>query len=312
MADRDDELPPQPQSPARDQALWVGLFLIVATVATLGVLFTMTDAALFRGRYVVSTQVPDAGGIRRGDPVQMRGVNVGRVMGFEISQQGVTIRLEIEGEYLIPADSKVQLKSAGMLGGMVAEILPGASAQRLRYGDKLAGSAEEPVMTATQRLIDQAGGAIGRADKLLSDRLIGDLHESGAELRSLLKTLSTTVAEQKTELKQLEASLKRNSEGLERSLAGPELERAAKRLDEITERASRVAASLERSGKSAEEMLGRLERGEGTLGKLTKDDVLYKDVSGAVKSIQQAGTDVSTLVADVRKNPKKYLKFSVF
>jgi phospholipid/cholesterol/gamma-HCH transport system substrate-binding protein len=312
MADREQEPVAPPVSPVRDQALWVGLFLIVALAATLGLLFTLTDAALFRGRYVVSTEVRDAGGIRRGDPVQMRGVNIGRVMAFEISQRGVRIRLEIEGEYPIPADSKVHLKSAGMLGGMVAEVVPGSAERRLRYGDTVAGSAEEPVMSAAQRLMDQAGGAIGRADKLLSDKLIGDLHESGAELRALLKSLSETVVEQRQELKLLEASLRRNSEGLEKTLAGPDLERATKRLDEITERASRVASSLERSAKSAEEVMGRLERGEGTLGKLTRDDALYKDASGAVKSLQQAANELSTLVADVRKNPKRYLKFSVF
>jgi hypothetical protein len=98
-----DEQAARPRT--RDQALWVGLFIIVALGTTLGLLFTLTDAALFRGRYIVTTNVPDAGGIRRGDPVQMRGVSIGRVMGFAIDKQGVTLRLEIEGVYPLPEDS---------------------------------------------------------------------------------------------------------------------------------------------------------------------------------------------------------------
>ena len=39
--------------------------------------------------------VPDAGGVRRGDPVQMRGVNIGRVVGFGMVPEGVEIRLEL-------------------------------------------------------------------------------------------------------------------------------------------------------------------------------------------------------------------------
>ncbi len=296
----------------RDQALWVGLFIIAAIVLTMGLLFTMTDAALFRGRYIVSTRVPDAGGIRRGDPVQMRGVNIGRVMGFTIDKQGVTLRLEIEGEYPVPKDSKVQLKSAGLLGGMVADVEPGSAAEMLRYGDAVAGAAEEPMMSATQRLMDEASGAISRVDTLLNDKMVADVQAGSAELHSLLKSLSATVKEQRQELLALETSLKKNSQGLERVTSGPELERAAKRLDAISAHADEVAASMGRSSKSLEELLGRLERGEGTLGKLSKDEALYQHLDGAAKSIEQAGSDLSTLVADIRKNPKKYLKFSVF
>ena len=50
---------------------------VVGIAAFLTVLFTMTDVGTFRGRYYANTVVTDAGGMRRGDPVQMRGVNIG-------------------------------------------------------------------------------------------------------------------------------------------------------------------------------------------------------------------------------------------
>jgi phospholipid/cholesterol/gamma-HCH transport system substrate-binding protein len=311
MSDENEELK-APPSPVRDQALWVGFFLIVGIVGTLGVLFTMTDAALFRGRYIVSTTVPDAGGIRRGDPVQMRGVNIGRVMGFTIDAKGVAIRLEIEGEYPVPTDSKVQLKSAGLLGGMVAEILPGSASQRLRYGDTVAGSSEESTMSATQRIMDQATNSINRVDKLLSDDMIKDVHGTTSELASLTKSLSETIKEQREELKSLEASLKKNSDGVQRVTNGPELDRAMKRLDEISARAEKVATSLDTSAKAVESMMGRIDRGEGTLGKLSKDDELYKNLNDTVKSINQASAEMTKLIEEMKKNPKKFFKFSVF
>jgi phospholipid/cholesterol/gamma-HCH transport system substrate-binding protein len=301
-----------PRARTRDQALWVGLFIIVALGTTLGLLFTLTDAALFRGRYIVTTNVPDAGGIRRGDPVQMRGVSIGRVMGFAIDKQGVTLRLEIEGEYPLPEDSTVQLRSAGLLGGMVAEVEPGSSEQTLRYGDAVAGTAEEPLMSATQRLMDEASGAISRVDTLLSDELVADVQAGSAEARALLKNVSAGVREQRRELQALEASLKRNSEGFERVTTGPELERALVRLDEIGVRADDVAASLDRSSKALEELLGRLQRGEGTLGRLSTDEALYQSLDDAARSIQQAATEVATLVVEIRENPKKFVKLSLF
>ncbi|TFH64304.1 MAG: MCE family protein, partial [Gemmatimonadales bacterium] len=80
----------------------VGLFVLVGIVTALFALFLLTDPSTFRGRYRISTVVEDAGGIRRGDPVQMRGVNVGRVMSFSMAPQGVRITLEIEGAWDIP------------------------------------------------------------------------------------------------------------------------------------------------------------------------------------------------------------------
>ena len=108
-----DSLPVAPPARGHDRELIVGLFVIVGVLSVLGALFTFTDAALFRGRYIVTTIVPDAGGIRKGDPVQMRGVNIGRVKSFHISPEGVAIRLEVEGEYKIPSDSRVELEVGG-------------------------------------------------------------------------------------------------------------------------------------------------------------------------------------------------------
>jgi phospholipid/cholesterol/gamma-HCH transport system substrate-binding protein len=307
-----EDLPPLPPSRTRDQALWVGVFLLIGLVATVGLLFTLTDAAMFRGRYIVTTNVPDAGGIRRGDPVQMRGVNIGRVMGFSIDQKGVTIRLEIQGEYPVPDDSKVELRSAGMLGGMVANVVPGSSTHMLRYGDKVTGVAEEALQSAAERMIGRADVAMDRVDKLLSEKFVDDLQQSGSELKGLLGELSSTVKEQRNELKSLQASLRRNSESLEKVTAGPELERTVKQLDATAARADQLVQSLDRSSKSLETVMGRMERGEGTLGKLSKDEQLYVNLSEAAHSFRESSEQISSLVVDLKKNPKKYLKLSMF
>ena len=119
-------LPSVPRAPGRKGEMWVGLFVIAGVVAAWLVLATMTEPALFRGRYILKTNVPNAAGIRKGDPVQMHGVNIGRVIGFRIRGQGVELRLEIEGEYEVPSDSRVELRTSGLLAGMVAEVLAGA------------------------------------------------------------------------------------------------------------------------------------------------------------------------------------------
>jgi hypothetical protein len=48
------------------------------------------------------------------------------------------------------------------------------------------------------------------------------------------------------------------------------------------------------------------------LGKLTTDDALYNNASEAAATMKKAAEELARLVADVRAEPKKYLKLSVF
>ena len=70
--------------------------------------------------------------------------------------------------------------------------------------------------------------------------------------------------------------------------------------------------SLDRSAKSTEALLGRIERGEGTLGKLSKDETLYLNANEAVANLNQAVVEMRKLTEDIRKQPKRYLKLSLF
>jgi phospholipid/cholesterol/gamma-HCH transport system substrate-binding protein len=66
----------------------------------------------------------------------------------------------------------------------------------------------------------------------------------------------------------------------------------------LIERADRSMASLE-------DVTGRLQRGEGTAGKLLADRELYD-------RLNRTAEDLDLLVRDIKENPKRYLKFSLF
>jgi phospholipid/cholesterol/gamma-HCH transport system substrate-binding protein len=305
-------LPPIPAARGRHREVWVGLFVIVGLVLGLLLLFTMTDPALFRGRYIVITTVPDAGGIRRGDPVQMRGVNIGRILFFRIGQQGVEVGLEIEGEYPVPADSKVHLKSAGLLGGMVADIEPGRSPQTLSAGDRIPGSTAAALMPAAERIVDSGEKVLTRVEQALSEQTVAEvkntvasLERGSAEAEALLKELRSLTSEQRERVRTITDSLRRAAEGVEGAATRPELTRAIERLDAISSQLERTTSSLDRSTGSLEKVLERVERGEGTLGRLSKDDALYLHMD-------EASQNLSKLLDDLRRNPKRYVKLSLF
>ncbi|MFI5184478.1 MAG: MlaD family protein [Vicinamibacteria bacterium] len=307
-----DSLPLAPPGRGHNRELWVGLFLIFGMASVLVALFTLTNASMFRGRYVVTTLLPDAGGIRKGDPVQMRGVNIGRIQKFRIDHEGVAVRLEIEGEYLIPNDSRVELKSASLLGGMVADVIPGSASAFLRGGETMPGTKPAGAFDAAADIGSQTQKVLGRVQALLSQKTVESVEASSVELNGLLKQLSAATTEQRKELVALTASLRKSAEGMEKVTTGPELHDTIKRLDALTEKLDGLTASFDRSSHSMETILGRIERGEGSLGKLSKDDALYLNANETMANMNNAVVEMRKLTEDIRKEPKKYLKLSFF
>jgi phospholipid/cholesterol/gamma-HCH transport system substrate-binding protein len=66
-----------------------------------------------------------------------------------------------------------------------------------------------------------------------------------------------------------------------------------------------ASAHLTRSGAALEATLARIERGEGTLGRLVVDPALYERLHAAAAQIE-------ALAEDMRANPRRYINVSIF
>jgi phospholipid/cholesterol/gamma-HCH transport system substrate-binding protein len=302
---------PRARRPERRE-VWVGLFVLVGMLSILTALFTFTEPSTFRGRYMLATVVENAGGVRRGDSVDLRGVSIGRIKGFDLVPQGVVLRLEIERRYKVPRDSRVQMAPGGLLGGMVAQIIPGEASEPAPSGAVLPGTKGETLTESVDKIATESEQTFGRVQQLLSDRTIHGIEESVGQLKTLLVELNAFVLSQRAEVDQLTKSLRRTAKNLERDTSGPELERAIRRLDPLTQKLEQAAASLDGASRSMELVFGRLERGEGTLGRLAKDETLYGNAAAALASLNQTSAEVRLLIKDVRENPKRYVHVSLF
>ncbi len=290
----------------RSREIWVGILAVVGTVGVIVSLLLLTDASYFRGRYEVISVVPDAGGLRKGDPVQMRGVNVGRVKNFAIRAGGVAIDLEILPDYVIPVDSRMVLRSSGLLGGRVADIVPGNAEEGVSNGDTIPGSSGgQSLEDATTDLTAGAETALSRINSLLSEPTVDALGQSASTLRTTLGDLSALVEQQRREVAAMTASLRQSAAAVEDATAKGQLAALTTNLDSMSQRLNVTSASLGRATASLEMVMGRMERGEGTLGKLSKDDALYANLNEAAVSLR-------TLLDDIKANPKKYLSVKVF
>ena len=288
----------------------VGVFVLVGFFSFVAALFLLTDPSTFRGRYFLTTTVDDAGGLRKGDPVQMRGVNIGRTHDFELLGDQVRVTLEVEGQWRVPVDSRGRLIELGVLGGKIVEVLPGSSSEYLESGENIPGVEYTGLLGTAEVLGERADVIMGRVEDMLSEPTIEAVQASAQDLRELLKELSGLAQDQSRQVADLTASLNRTAQSLEEtSAAGPDLASAATsaatRADSTLAQLNRTSVRLDGVATSLGSILERIDRGEGTLGQLATNDSLYHTLTAAVESVQ-------LLATDLREHPERYVKVSVF
>ena len=283
----------------------VGVFVILGIASFFTILFLMTSPATFRGRYMLVTRVDDAQGIRKGDPVQMRGINIGRIHRFRMEGDSVLITLEVEGEWQVPAGSRSELLSGGIFGGTVVSVIPGPGPDALAPMTELPGVVVGGMLDSADGLAEDAGDVLKRVQALLSDSALADAGSSVSALRDLLEGLADATESQAGEVRSLLASLNRSAENVEGITEAEEWRRTLASADSVLAGASRASRAVEQSVSSLNAVLARIERGEGTLGQLSANDSLYHSLNAAAGSLKE-------LLDDLKANPGRYISISVF
>ena len=289
----------------RVRELRVGIFVILGLAGFFVVLFTMTSPGSFRGRYTVLTVVDDAQGMRRGDAVQMRGVNVGRVRGFDLGREtGVQLSLEIEGDWRIPVGSRTEVISQGFLGGKVVSIITGPGPGFLEPGVLLPGESVGGVLEVASGMADVAADVLVRAQAVLSDSTIAGTGAAILALRDLLNEAQDMTDGWAAEARAVLEDLKQSAANVEGITGAEEWLNTLASAESTLATLERTSVTLEQSSASLNSILGRIERGEGTLGKLLADDSLYDSTDAALASLRE-------LLEDLRENPDRYINVTL-
>ncbi|MFW6200353.1 MAG: hypothetical protein ACOC8K_07265, partial [Gemmatimonadota bacterium] len=135
---------------------------------------------------------------------------------------------------------------------------------------------------------------------------VGALEGSAQELDSLLMQLHAFTREQRAQVDRLTESLNRSAQGLEEvAAAGPDAASAVARADSALAQLNETGETLDRAAMSLDNVLARLDRGEGTLGRLARDDSLYVNLNRAAESAHR-------LMDDLRENPGRYVTLEIF
>jgi phospholipid/cholesterol/gamma-HCH transport system substrate-binding protein len=288
------------------------VFVIAGLIATIYLLYLLTDPATFRNRYKITTTVENVMGLRKGDPVQMRGVNIGQVNDFEMGTEGenVVIILEVEGQWLIPEGSRTQLVSPGIMAPRTVEVVPGPGPGTIGAGDALPGSTVKGLLDDTESLGEKGQLVLDRIAELLSPENLEAISGSTDGLNTLVGELSDVIESESDNLSELIQSFNRAADGLaeitgDGAELGEDLASAMAKADSVMDRLNATSERVNEAAASLQTILTRVENGEGTLGQLSVNDSLFTNLTAAVESAR-------LLMDDLRENPGRYINVSIF
>lgn len=261
--------------------------------------------------YAVYDQV---NGVQGASPVMMRGVKVGTVSEilFDPARSSqVVLRLTVRRQYPIPSDSEAKIVSSSLMGSKAIEIVLGESSVRLEKGDTIRSGYSRDMMDTALTELDFFKEKISRLTEELSRTLTGistlvesnssNIGELTAHLNSIAGNLDEVLSAEKSGLRSAVAGISEFSQTL-----GQNAGRVDTLMGNLTRFSDNLAeADLKAAVGRLNDILDRIDSGEGTVGKLMNDAELYEN-------LQQASENLSVLLADLKENPKRYVHFSLF
>lgn len=288
----------------------VGLMTVVTLSIMTWFLLMTRDAPFGLGQsYTIYSTLPSAEGIQFGSQVTMAGVNLGRVGKIELTPEGkARVSLELDKAVQLPTDSKLTVKSMGLLGDRSVHLLPGQASTMVGPGAELPYTSGEGDL---DELTKKLGGVTDEVKTITADlkAISGSLKDtitSGSMQTSIENTLKNIEAisamvnkagnnsqdeidDILNNIKVLTVSLNeliKVSQGVVKT-SGDDVTDKLKSMDVIVADVNKTIASLH-------EIVSKVEKGEGTVGKLLND-------SATIDTINQTLDTASDLVDKVNR-----------
>ncbi|HEU4586023.1 MAG TPA: MlaD family protein [Gemmatimonadaceae bacterium] len=310
-----------------DQLKVGALILIALAILVVAVVKLGEAAKLFTSHYELVTLLPDANGLREGGSVTVAGQLAGVVKRIEfLPPDGDTTRnllvvMEMDADLRdqVRGDSRIKLKSLGLLGDKVLDISPGTP----RYGVLQPGDTVPSVQTIDyEQVIEKASAAVGDLVLLTRDlRSITSGRANGegpmGQLltnRSLYDQLTTSL----TAMNELLARIQKPTGTLGRLMDDPalydNLASVTLHLDSVLTQMQSTDGTIGRlmhddslynrmlgAATSADSVLGLATSGHGFAARILTDQELYGQLSKTL-------TDLNAILEELRSNPRKYTK----
>jgi phospholipid/cholesterol/gamma-HCH transport system substrate-binding protein len=303
---------------------WMGLLIFVLTGLFLIGIMYIQDISIKKSNYSFTVIFANVQGLNEGDDVNMLGKRIGKVSRAKIIGQKIAVELSIDNSFAfkIPIDSKIEVKSEGLMGSKYVSINPGVNDKKyILAGETVEGQREYDFSEITPGIlpITQDIGVFARRLKATlgeeeKDRIrntILNIESLTSELDGFVKGYRDVLSKTEREsLKDIVNNLKTASETIKEKVDN-DLSQILSGLKNVSDQSEDLkqaiinlkssSESLNLSSKKFENILTKIDSGEGTLGKMINDPALYDNLNALSK-------DGRELVQDIKDNPTKYMK----
>lgn len=263
------------------------------------------------GGYQVWAYIPDATGIAPKSRVTISGIQVGYLDRIQLEDGKAKVTVQMFPQYELHEDAAIGKRASSLIGESFIVLTPGTEGKPLLDdNDQITRYIEEADVQSLQQQIKVILDDIKKVTESLATSVGGDRGQE--QIATILKNLAETT-------EQLNATVKENRAGLRDAIdnvnaitgqARPEVSEILRNVREMTanvraftagaepgtdakpgeikttlERIDRASASLESALKHADNVAARVDRGEGTVGRLTRDEALINEIEATVEDV---------------------------
>ena len=299
---------------------WIGLIFVLCGVAFVAGLLYIQDISIKKSKYTFTVMFENVQGLHVGDQVDMLGKKIGKVTRTRFMAQKIAVELAIDNSFSfsIPIDSKIEVKSEGIIGSKYISITPGYNRKDyILPGTIVDGLREFDLTEITPDIVPMTQDLSAFARQLKA--VLGK--EEGDKIRLTIKNIESFTAQLdslmsakdknnfQTTMKNLRDVTAELKEGINKEI--DKLDQMLNSFKTVTDKSDELSTTISELRKSSESfssatqkldmLLTKMENGEGTLGKLMNNDTLHENMNSLLN-------EVRTLVQDFKDNPTKYMK----
>lgn len=288
----------------------VGVFMVavLALLVYFTVVISGVDVLFGREKALARIAFTDVGGLKERDNVVYRGMKVGIVEKIELAPTNVMVTVFVDRDVVLRETCHASVSALSLLGGNYLLLEEGAGAVQplattvfrgdppidwVRDLGKIAGSLNEVLNDGSfKSIVSNFEATAENVNRIVArvERGEGTAGKLLSRDDTVYRDLREAVAGAKRAVGDAEKTFDGARKTFDHAAAVAErLDRGEGTLGRLLSKDDAVYADLKQTLANAAAISARIERGEGTLGRLTaKDDALWSDLTNAVANVRAA------------------------